>query len=248
MGQQHEVLEALAVAARLDRQGDTTQISQPFLVLAAECQRHQPGAGRQHLMAELAGNLVAKAGGAHARNRQAAGGHHQRGAVEQAMGGVHAETVAAVLDALHAAPGADLRAGRLAFVHQHLHDLLGRDVAEQLAQLLFVIGDAVLADQLDEVPGRVARQRRFAEVRVGRQEVGRGGAGVGEVAAATAGHQDLLADLVGMVDHLHLAAALASRDRGHQPGRAGADDHHVATDRAHALARLRQFGTTSSCI
>jgi hypothetical protein len=72
-----------------------------------------------------------------------------------------------------------------------------------------VIGDAVLVHQLDEVPGRVAGQRRLAEVRVGRQEVGRCGAGVGEVAAATAGHQDLLADLVGMVDHLHLAAALA---------------------------------------
>ncbi len=69
--------------------------------------------------------------------------------------------LAAVLDALHAAFGADLGTGRLAFVHQHLHDLLGRDVAEQLAQLLFVIGDAVLADQLDEVPGRVARQRRL---------------------------------------------------------------------------------------
>ncbi|KAG0918764.1 hypothetical protein G6F32_016403 [Rhizopus arrhizus] len=98
------------------------------------------------------------------------------------------------------------------------------------------------------MPGRVAGQRRLAEVRVGRQEVGRGGAGVGEVAAATARHQDLLADLVGMVDHLHLAAALAGGDRSHQPGRAGADDHYIAADRAHALARLRQFGMMSSWI
>ncbi|KAG1392513.1 hypothetical protein G6F59_014581 [Rhizopus arrhizus] len=230
MGQQHEVLEALSVGARLDRQGDTAELGQPFLVLAAERQRHQPGAGRQHRVAELACDLIAETGGTHAGNRQPAGGDHQRGAMEQAVAGVYAEAVAAVLDALHAAVGTDLHASRLAFVHQHLHDLLGRDIAEQLAQLLLVVGDAVLADQLDEMPGRVAGQRRLAEVRVGRQEVGRGGAGVGEVAAATARHQDLLADLVGMVDHLHLAAALAGGDRSHQPGRAGADDHYIAAD------------------
>ncbi|KAG0731551.1 hypothetical protein G6F23_015196 [Rhizopus arrhizus] len=51
-----------------------------------------------------------------------------------------------------------------------------------------------------------------------------------------------------MVDHLHLAAALAGGDRSHQPGRAGADDHYIAADRAHALARLRQFGMMSSWI
>ncbi|MNI70288.1 hypothetical protein D3C73_1260930 [compost metagenome] len=168
--------------------------------------------------------------------------------MEQAVRGVHAEAVSAVLDALHAALRADLHAGLLAFVHQHLHDLLGRDIAEQLAQFLLVIGDAVALDHLDEVVGRVTRQCRLAEMRIGRQEVGRGGAGVGEVAAATAGHQDLLADLVGVVDDVHMPASLARRDRGHQPGCAGTDHQHVAADRAHALARLRQLGITSSCI
>ena len=95
----------------LDRQCDAAEVGQPLLVLAAEGQRHQPGAGRQYLVAELAGHLIAKAAGPHAGNRQATGGNHQRGAMEPALGGVHA-AIAAVLDALHAAVGTDLYAGR----------------------------------------------------------------------------------------------------------------------------------------
>ena len=39
-------------------------------------------------------------------------------------------------------------------------------VAEQLALVLLVEGDAVALDQRDEILRRVARQRRAAEVRV----------------------------------------------------------------------------------
>ena len=81
-----------------------------------------------------------------------------------------------------------------AFVQQHLHDLLRRVVAEQLAEFLLVPGDAVALDHGDEIPWRVAGQRALAEMRIRRQEVGRRRAGVGEVAAAAARHQDLLAD------------------------------------------------------
>ena len=48
-----------------------------------------------------------------------------------------------------------------------LDDLLRRRVAEQLTQRLFVPGDAVAMDQRDEISGRVARQRRFGEMRIG---------------------------------------------------------------------------------
>ena len=73
-------------------------------------------------------------------------------------------------------------------------------VAEQLALVLLVEGDAVLLHQRDEVLRRVARQRRAAEVRVVAQEVlvrrARVEVAVGEVAAAAAGDADLLGDLL----------------------------------------------------
>src|SRR3546814_2417156 len=70
-------------------------------------------------------------------------------------------------------------------------------------------------------------QRGLAVVRIGREEILRAGYGVGEVAAPAAGHQDLLAGLVGMLDDEHPPAAPPRRDRAHQPCRAGADHHGI---------------------
>src|SRR5690606_6938419 len=229
VGDQHGIAETLAIAMRFDRQGDTAQLGEAFLVFAAEGQRHQPGAGGQQLVSEAARDLIAEAAGAHAGNRQAAGGDHQRGAVEQPLRGLYAKTICAAFDVLYAAVGADLHAGGGTFVQQHSYDLLGGDIAEQLAQFFLVIGDAVPLDHVDEVGRRVAGQRRFAEVRIGREEIAGCGAGIGEVAATATGHQDLLADLVGMVDHLHQAAALAGGQGAHQAGGPGTDHQYVAT-------------------
>ena len=236
MGQQHEVAEAHLAAARFHRERHAAQVGQPLLVLAAQGQGHQTGAGRQHVVAELARQFVAEAGGAHAGDRQAAGGDHQRGRREAAQAGVQPEHAVGLFDLLHAAAGLDAHAGGQAFVDQHLHDQLGRDIAEQLAQFLLVVGDAVALDHVDEVAGRVARQRRFAEMRIGRQEVGRRGAGVGEVAASAARHQDLLADLVGVLDDQHAQATLTGRERGHETRRAAAD-HQDVVGGGHALRR-----------
>ena len=68
-----------------------------------------------------------------------------------------------------------LDAGRRAFGQQHIDDLLAGAVAEQLALVLFVAGDAMALHQRDEVARRVARERRTAEVGVGRQKVLRPG-------------------------------------------------------------------------
>src|SRR3546814_3182224 len=81
-----------------------------------------------------------------------------------------------------ALPQPDFDPGGGAFRQQQVDDLAGRAVAEQLPQGLLVPGDAVAVDQGDEVLRRVAAQRRHAEVRVGRQEIGRRGVQVGEVA------------------------------------------------------------------
>src|SRR5690554_7878656 len=60
-----------------------------------------------------------------------------------------------------------------------------------------------------------------------REEVRRRAVQVGEITAATARHQDFLAGLVGVVNHQHLAAAIARGGRTHQPGGTGADDDYV---------------------
>jgi hypothetical protein len=125
----------------------------------------------------------------------------------------------------------EVDAGLSALFEEHLEDVLGLVVAEQLAQLLLVIGHAVLADHGDEVPRRVPSQSRLVEVRVLREEVDRVRVHVGEVAAATTGHEDLLARLVGVVDEQHLAAACGGGHGTHQAGGTCADNHNVG--RAH---------------
>ena len=108
-------------------------------------------------------------------------------------------------------------------------DVPGLVVAEQLAQLLLVVGHAVRVDHGDEVPRGVAGQGRLAEVRILRGEVGRLRVQVGEVAAPSTGHEDLLARLVGAVDEQHLTAALCGGEGTHQPGGTCADDHNVGS-------------------
>ncbi len=227
MGDQHEVAESAAVAVRSDRQRDAAEVGQALLVLAGERERHQPGARRQHGVAELARKLVAEAGRTHARDRQTAGRDHQRRRAQLAHCGLHAKALVGALHVLHAASGVDAHTGVGAFVQQHLHDLLRRVVAEQLPELLLVIGDTVTLDHLDEMLRRVARQRRFAEMRIGGDEIGRSGAGIGEIAAAAAGHQDLLAAAVRVLDQADAAPALARDPRTHEACGAAADDDHI---------------------
>ena len=99
----------------------------------------------------------------------------------------------------------------------------------QLAQCLFVPGDAVAIDQSNEVRRRVAAERRLGEMRIGGMEAIGGRADIGEIAPPAARDQDLLPRLVGMVDQQHPPAALTGRRRTHQPGRAGAEDDEVVS-------------------
>ena len=153
------------------------------------------------------------------------------------MIGAHREAVR-LLDACCAMADAHLDAACLALGQQHGHDLPRRAVAEQLAQRLLVPGDAVLFDQGDEVVLGVAGQGRLAEVRVGRQERLGPRVQVGEIAAATTGDQDLLADLVGMLQHQHPAPALAGALRAHQARPAGPNDNHVELALVHETRRV----------
>jgi hypothetical protein len=76
-------------------------------------------------------------------------------------------------------------------------------VGEQLALVLFLVGDAMPVHERDEVGRRVARQRRAAELRVAAHEMPVRRAhvqvAVGEVAAAAARDADLLGHLLRVV-------------------------------------------------
>ena len=127
----------------------------------------------------------------------------------------------------------ELHPSPVAFVQEHGDDLAGGAVAEELAERLFVPGDAVALDQGEEVGGRVAGERRDGEMGVGGEEAVGGGVEVGEIAAAAARDQDLLSGRVGMVDEQDPAAALAGDGGAHQPRPAGAEDDRVVGLRFH---------------
>jgi hypothetical protein len=137
---------------------------------------------------------------------------------------------------------------RCAFGQQHPHDLPCRAIAEQLAERLFMEGDAVLADQRDEIVLRVAGEGGAREMRIGRQEAIRHAAGVGEVAAPATADQDLLPRRLRMIQQQHALAPLARAQGAHQPGGAGAedDDVEIPHDAQAASARPAMSRPTAS--
>ena len=64
MGEQQVLAEHLAVAAHPAIHGGAGKLGTQLLQLVGDGERHQPGAGRQHLVAELARHLVAETAGA----------------------------------------------------------------------------------------------------------------------------------------------------------------------------------------
>jgi hypothetical protein len=100
----------------------------------------------------------------------------------------------------------DADAGGAALRFEHGDDVACGAVAEELAERLLVEGNAMPFDEGDEISWRVAGERGAGEVRIGGEEsVGRA-VEIGEVAAAAAGDEDLLADAVGMIEPAAMAA------------------------------------------
>ena len=160
-------------------------------------------------------------------------GDDERRRAETTQRSIDAEAGFAVRDAIDAAVRLDAHAALCAFVDEHAHDLFRRVVAEQLAEFLLVVRDAMPLDELDEIGRRVARQRGFAEVRIGREVLRGRRAEVGEVAAPAAGHEDFLADLVCVFDDEYAKAALG--------GERGAEQSRGATAEQDRVERA--FGT-----
>src|ERR1700716_1818202 len=124
---------------------------------------------------ELPREVVAERGCADLWNREAAGGHDQRGGaklglfIELSSGDSSAKVCAhdklrGSRDLMNLCVEEDAYAGFAAFVLKHLEDVLGRTVAKHLSKRFFVIGDPVLLNQGDEIGGGVKRQSGLCEV------------------------------------------------------------------------------------
>ena len=168
--------------------------------------------------AETAGEVEAEAGGADLGYGQAAGGDDERLGFERAVVGLEVEAVGA-RDVGHFGLEADGGARGVAFGEEHGDDLAGGAVAEELAEGLFVPGDGVTVDEVDEVLRGVAGEGGAAEAGIVGPEAVGVGMQIGEVAATAAGDEDLFAGLAGVIEHEDAAAAAGGGGGGHQPRR-----------------------------
>ncbi|KFD80556.1 hypothetical protein DA89_2128 [Vibrio paracholerae] len=99
----------------------------------------------------------------------------------------------------------DIRLVTLA--EQHVYNLFGRIKTKQLTVIALFKGNTVFADQRDEIPVGVLRQRRFHKVWVLAQVVRRRDIVIGEITAATAGNQNFSTRFFSMIEQQYLTAA-----------------------------------------
>ncbi|MEN9830055.1 MAG: hypothetical protein RLZZ409_793, partial [Pseudomonadota bacterium] len=89
----------------------------------------------------------------------------------------------------------------LTLIDEQLDDLRCTVIAEQLAFVLLVKGNAMVSHQADELFGSIAGQRRFYKPRVQAKKVFRACVAVGEIATTPTADSDLFANRLGMVEH-----------------------------------------------
>ena len=167
---------------------------------------------------------------------------NQRFALETALAGFDSKS-SVLRDRSDLATDANLYPGCFALALQHADNISGASVAEHLAECLFMVGNAVFFDQMDEILRGASGERRLVEVGIGADEVGRSRVQIGEVAATAAADEYLLADFCGAFDYEDRAAALSRLNRTEESGGASADYDHVFgnSSAGHFTANLRLF-------
>ena len=142
MGEQGRLAEGGLAGARDHLGRDAGQVAEQQ-VLAAQGQRHQRRPRLDHLQPEAARQIVGEAGRAHLRDGGAAGGDHQRRRARRLVAIADREQPVGVARPRAIALPSEIRTCALrAFLQQHMDDLPRRAVAEELAERLFVPGDA----------------------------------------------------------------------------------------------------------
>ena len=111
--------------------------------------------------------------------------------------------------------------------NQHVDDGARSLVAEELAERLFMPGEARLGDTVAKVPWAVAGKRRLGEMRVLRDEIVRARLDIGEVASSAARDADLLGRLARMIEDEHALAILCGPRAAEKAGRTGSEYQRV---------------------
>jgi hypothetical protein len=125
------------------------------------------------------------------------------------------------------------------FLEEHMGDLVRGALAEELAGLSLVVGDAVLFDEGNKVRRGKTGQNRLAEMAIFGDIVFRRNVEMGEVALSSAGDEDLTADLWGVVEEQDSPAAFSGLAGAHEAGRAGAEYDDVVTS-FHRVIRIER--------
>jgi hypothetical protein len=166
VGEQQVFVEddAALLLAGFDRDGQRQagQLGVGRPAVAVERQGDEGRAGLDDAQAELAGDAVAEVCGAYLRDRQPAGGDHDMARFDRPAVGRDPVTRPGRVrpfqrrDLAHRARLPARHAAGLALGQQHGDEVIGRAVAEQLALVFLVEGDAVPLHQRDEVLRGVA--------------------------------------------------------------------------------------------
>jgi len=229
MGEEHFFGEGGVACRGDDLGGDASEVGVALAVGGMEEERDESGTGWDNVQAELAGEVVAEAGGAHFGDGDSAGGDDESGGA--VFGSVSADGECGVAtDFADFGVDNDFCVGVAAFGFEHGDDLSGGIVAEELAESFLVVCDSVFLDESDEIGGGVACEGGFGEVWICGEEMLRLGVKIREIAAASAGDEDFFADFFGAFEEDYAAAAFAGFDGAHQASGATAQNDYVEVE------------------
>ncbi len=225
MGEKQCLVKAGPGIGDADRQGGAGKRGKPFV---RECERYKGRAGFGDAMAKAGGDVIGEARGAHGRDRSAPRGEDEIAGCDRVADAVAVERggeLGAVMREVGEAGGEPEGGTRVShFGTQHIDDLNGFAVAEELAQGFFMIRDVVARDQIDKIPLGISGERRTGEMRIGRQEIVRAAMQVGEIAAPAAGDADFLARFFGLINDQRVRPRMG---RAHHAGGTGTEDESV---------------------
>ncbi len=142
MGDKHLFGEALASDGGGHGEGNSGKIAPALAIQSRKQQRDQPWTARLDAQPELTRQVIAEPGGAQLRNREPAGGHHQHGRM-QLIPTEADDEMPRPRNLANPGSGDHADANPAALFLEHGENLLGRAIAEKLAQGLLVVGNGV---------------------------------------------------------------------------------------------------------
>ena len=226
MGEQQRVAKTGLAVADLGLDRDARKRLAQRQILFGEGQRHQTGPRFDDPQPELPRQIIGQPRRPHLRDRLRPTGHHDPLRPDYPARSPRMEVIGIVGQAFQR--GLQPQLGPVHPADQHLGDLGGFAVAEQLPQRLFMPSDSRLIDKRHKIGGLVSRQRRGRESRILRQESLSGGGEIGEIAPPPARDANLLSGPGGMVDHHHLCPLRTRRPGAEKAGSAGPNDQQIS--------------------